>query len=151
MYTVTIGIKPLERPTWKAIKHRCTGHISSLLDLLQGRLSDGVMEVVTDMRKGLFPQPQEIEMRCTCPDWAVMCKHIAATLYGVGARLDERPELLFQLRGVDHEELVDARAESAVKTAVKVGKGRRIAETDIEEVFGIEVEKKSAPPRRGRR
>jgi uncharacterized Zn finger protein len=76
-----------------------------------------------------------------------MCKHVAAALYGVGARLDERPELLFLLRGVDHEELVDAHAETAVQAAVGSGTGRRIAEKDIAAIFGIEVEK-ALPPRR---
>ena len=150
LYTVTIEIEPLGKPAWKDIKRRCTGQISSLLDLLQGRLSDGVMEVVTDREKGLFPSPREIHMECTCPDWAVMCKHVAATLYGVGARLDEKPELLFLLRGVDHEELVSAHAETAVQAAVGSGTGRRIAEKDIGAIFGIEVKKTSAPRRRGK-
>ncbi len=146
LYTVTIGIPPLKKSAWKTIRKQCTGRIGSLLDLLQGRLSDGVMEVVTDREKGLFPRPREISMSCSCPDWAVMCKHVAAVLYGVGARLDEKPELLFLLRGVDHEELVEARAVSAVQAAVKGGTGRRIAEEEIAEIFGIDVDK----PRRKR-
>jgi len=150
LYTVTIEIEPLAKSAWKGIKKLCTGRISSLLDLLQGRLSGGVMEVVTDRQKGLFPAPQEIRMACTCPDWAVMCKHVAAALYGVGARLDERPELLFLLRGVDHEELVDAHAETAVQAAVGSGTGRRIAEKDIAAIFGIEVEETLLPRRRGK-
>ena len=153
LYAVTIQIDPLGKPEWKSIKKRCSGRISSLIDLLQGKLSDGVMAVVTDRQKGLFPSPREIHMRCSCPDWAVMCKHVAATLYGVGARLDESPQLLFLLRGVDHNELVDEHAETAVQAAVKSGTGRRIADKDIAEVFGIDVD---PPPRktakkRGRR
>lgn len=142
MYTVTIRITPLGEPPWKAIKNRCAGRISSLIDLLQGRLSDGVMEVVTNRETGLFPGPREIRMSCSCPDRAVMCKHVAAVLYGTGARLDEKPELLFLLRAVDYGELADASAESAVQAATKRGTGRRIAEKDIAEIFGIEVEKK---------
>ncbi|HVP18960.1 MAG TPA: SWIM zinc finger family protein [Spirochaetia bacterium] len=144
MYTVSVGIDPLDARQWTAIRKRCTGKISSLLDLLQGRLSAGVMEVVTDRRAGLFPQPTQIEMQCSCPDWAVMCKHVAAVLYGVGARLDEKPELLFLLRGVDHEELIEAHAEAAVQVTVKKGKGRRIADSDLAEVFGIEIEDAAA-------
>jgi len=150
MYTVTIDITPLSRNAWKAIKERCTGKIASLIDLLQGRLSAGVMEVVTDRQRGLFPQPREIKMRCSCPDWALMCKHVAAALYGVGARLDERPELLFLLRGVDHEELIEARAEAAVEAVVKGGKGRRIAEADLSEVFGVEFEERAPGAARAR-
>ena len=59
------------------------------------------MEVVTDRKDGLFPLPGEMSFHCSCPDWAVMCKHVAAVLYGVGARLDSKPELLFTLRGVE--------------------------------------------------
>jgi len=103
IYNVTVDVKPLPAKRWRDLKKSCTGRIGSLLDLLQGKLSDGVMQVVTDRDQGLFPLPREIRFKCDCPDWAVMCKHVAAVLYGVGARLDERPELLFQLRGVDHE------------------------------------------------
>jgi uncharacterized Zn finger protein len=147
MYTVSIRVDPLGTREWDAIRKRCTGKISSLLDLLQGRLSAGVMEVVTDRQKGLFPLPTQIEMRCSCPDWAVMCKHVAAALYGVGARLDEKPQLLFLLRAVDLEELIEARAEAAVQDAVKKGTGRRIAESDVAEIFGIEIEEPAAPSR----
>ena len=145
MYSVAVDIRPLPRPAWKSIKERCTGRIASLLDLLQGRLSSGVMEIVTDREKGLFPSPREITMECSCPDWATMCKHVAAVLYGVGARLDERPELLFLLRGVDHEELIDARAEAAVQAVVRGGKGRRIAEKDLGAIFGVEIDAGASP------
>jgi len=55
---------------------------------------------------GLFPSPAEIKLSCSCPDWADMCKHVASALYGVGARLDQKPQLLFVLRGVDENELI---------------------------------------------
>jgi uncharacterized Zn finger protein len=140
MYEVSIDVTPLAPAAWKAVTKQCTGKISSLIDLLQGRLSEGVMQVVTDREKGLFPKPREIHLDCSCPDWAVMCKHVAAALYGVGARLDEKPELLFLLRGVDHRELIEARAEEAVQAAVRQGKGRRLDEADIADVFGLELE-----------
>jgi uncharacterized Zn finger protein/DNA-binding transcriptional regulator YiaG len=146
LYTVCVDIKPLPPRAWKDIKGRCTGRISSLLDLLEGKLSAGVMEVVTDREKGLFPKPREISMHCSCPDWATMCKHVAAVLYGVGARLDTQPELLFLLRGVDHGELIDARAESAIDAVVKGGKGRRVAEGDLGAIFGVEID--AGPPTR---
>jgi uncharacterized Zn finger protein len=140
LYTVSIDISPLADKAWKSILHTCTGKVSSILDLLQGRLSAGVMAVVTDREHGLFPKPREIRMSCTCPDWAVMCKHVAAVLYGVGARLDERPELLFLLRGVKHEELIDAKAEAAVETVLRGGVRRRVEEKDLAEIFGLELE-----------
>ena len=136
LYRVTIRIGALAGPTWADVKRRCAGQIASLLDLLQGKLSDGVMSVVTDRSRGLFPQPGEITMACSCPDWAVMCKHVAAVLYGAGARLDTTPELLFTLRGVDHAELVQV--ETAALTAGK-RKGRRLRAESLGEMFGIDL------------
>ena len=121
-------IDTLPAKKWTAIKERCAGQVGSLLELLQGKLSDHVMEVVTDREDGLFPLPREISLKCDCPDWAVMCKHVAAVLYGVGARLDQRPELLFQLRGVDHEDLISADAEAAVSAATSRGTSKRLAD-----------------------
>jgi uncharacterized Zn finger protein len=140
LYTVQIAIKTLPPKKWSDVKRRCTGQIASLIELLQGNLSAGVMEVVTDRANGLFPLPGEISLKCSCPDWAVMCKHVAAVLYGVGARLDHKPELLFKLRGVDHEELIAADAEAALSAATAGGTSKRLAAADLSDVFGIELE-----------
>jgi len=139
LYTVEIAVKTLPKSKWREVKNRCAGQIGSLLELLQGRLSEHVMAVVTDRRKGLFPLPGEIELRCSCPDWAVMCKHVAAALYGVGARLDQAPELLFVLRGVDHEELIGAEAGMAAALSGTKSGRRSIAEDALGDVFGIEI------------
>jgi len=140
LYNVNIEIKKLPGKKWAQVKKRCAGQIGSLLELLQGRLSKSVMAVVTDRDNGLFPHPGEISLHCTCPDWAVMCKHVAAVLYGVGARLDEKPELLFLLRGVDHEELISAEAGiAAVSNASETDGHPRIAESDLSHLFGIEM------------
>jgi len=139
LYSLRIRIKTLPGKKWSAVKRRCGGQIGSLIELLQGSLSDNVMEVVTDRKNGLFPLPDEITLDCNCPDWAVMCKHVAAVLYGVGARLDKEPELLFKLRGVDHEELIDADAEAAVSAATSKGKSKRLETGDLSDVFGIDI------------
>ena len=104
LYDVTIGISQLEEAVWKSIKAKCAGQIGSMLELLQGKLSREVMGVVTERDHGLFPKPREIDLDCSCPDWATMCKHVAAALYGVGHRLDHQPDLLFVLRDVDAAE-----------------------------------------------
>jgi uncharacterized Zn finger protein len=148
LYNVRVAIKNLPRRKWNDLKERCAGQIGSLLELLQGRLSKQVMAVVTERDRGLFPLPGEITLGCDCPDWAVMCKHVAAVLYGVGARLDEKPELLFVLRGVDHEELISAEAGRAAAGKIDRaiagktgggGGGRHLASGDLAEVFGIEM------------
>ena len=145
LYNVNVAIKKLPKKKWTDVKGRCAGQIGSLLELLQGKLSKSVMSVVTDRNKGLFPLPKEISLKCSCPDWAVMCKHVAATLYGVGARLDEKPDLLFLLRGVDHEELISAEVGVAAATAGKKGGRRRIAASDVADVFGIDMAEEEKP------
>jgi uncharacterized Zn finger protein len=140
LYTVQIVIKTLAAKKWNEVKRRCVGQIGSLLELLQGRLSDQVMEVVTDRQSGLFPLPGEISLKCSCPDWATMCKHVAAVLYGVGARLDHMPDLLFLLRGVNHEELIAADAEAALSAATTGGHSKQLAAGELADVFGIELD-----------
>lgn len=100
LYQIAIGFKPLAPQRWVDFKARSAGKVTNLLDLLQGRLSKEILGDITARDAGLFPAPKEIDLACSCPDWADMCKHVAAVLYGVGARLDEKPELFFTLRGV---------------------------------------------------
>ena len=138
IYEVRVKIKTLSKQSWNKIKQQCSGQIGSLLELLQGELSDNIMTVVTDRKTGLFPKPTEIEFDCDCPDWADMCKHVAATLYGVGARLDHDPALLFRLRGVSHEELVDVKVTAPAGTGK--GKSKRLADENLGDVFGIDLD-----------
>jgi len=148
LYDIDIKIKPLSKPHWQTISSQCAGKIASVLELLQGRLSRGVMEVITHRESGLFPKPSEISLDCSCPDWADMCKHVAAALYGVGARLDEKPELLFVLRQVDHLELIEQAAGQVLAPAASSDK-KTIAEGDLAEVFGVEIdaaEASAVPP-----
>lgn len=148
LYKLKVRIDPLPKGTWRGICARCAGKIGSLLGLLAGKLSDDVLSVVTDRRKGLFPLPGEIHFRCNCPDWALMCKHVAAVMYGVGHRLDTRPELLFALRRVDHQELIST--EGSVEAVVKgrgSASGRKTLRADqIGDVFGIDLDDGDTQP-----
>ncbi len=144
LYTVRIGIAPMKRAPWRRVVTRCTGRIGSLVGLLRGELSAEVLAVLANPKDGLFPDPREITMECSCPDWAGMCKHVAAVLYGVGARLDKRPELFFTLRQVDQTELLSSATSGAVSQAGR-GAGKRIAAAKLADVFGIEIE--AEPPR----
>lgn len=150
IYDVKITIKKLPQNKWSAVKEQCSGQVGSLLELLQGKLSNSVMKVVTNQQEGLFPVPGEIKLNCSCPDSARMCKHVAAALYGVGARLDDQPQLLFTLRGVDHEELIEADTTALVANG-KQKSSRRIADSDLADVFGIEMVQREddRPIRRG--
>jgi uncharacterized Zn finger protein len=142
VYKVGISIVPVVSKKWGSLVKECSGQIDSLIELLLGKFSKSVMEKICHREKGLFPDPKEIKLSCSCPDWADMCKHVAAVLYGMGARLDDRPEELFLLRKVDHTELVQE-----VKASSLSGKADHpselLAEEDLSTLFGIEIEGKS--------
>lgn len=139
IYTVKITVAPATQTRWKALCKDCVGAIDSIVELLQGRLSQPVMERVCLPEKGLFPSPKEIGLSCGCPDWAGMCKHVAAVLYGVGARLDASPELLFALRGVDHAELVSQAGEGLSRARTPVSAKRVMTGGDLASIFGLEM------------
>ena len=146
LYTVSVRIKKLKAAVWKSIKARCSGQIASMLELLQGKLSRQVMSVVSDRERGLFPKPREIDFTCTCPDWAAMCKHVAAVLYGVGGRLDRHPEALFLLRGVDAEELIAAEiALPASAAGDDTLADDALADDALSGIFGIDIDMEAVP------
>jgi uncharacterized Zn finger protein len=145
LYTVTIDIAQMTRARWRRVVARCTGKIGSLVGLLRGELSGGVLAVLTHAKEGLFPEPREIKMTCSCPDWAEMCKHVAAVLYGVGARLDHAPELFFTLRQVDQTELLTRATSGAVSRAGTVTV-KRIAAHKLADVFGIDIDDAPSTP-----
>jgi len=142
IYSVEIGVHSLAEPAWDAIIKECSGQVASLIELLQGRLSQAVMETVTRRGEGLFPLPRQISLRCSCPDAASMCKHVAATLYGVGARLDKEPELLFRLRHVDPQELI--RRVGSMPATVPSNVPDALHGADLSALFGIELDDASA-------
>ena len=140
LYTVSIQIIAVNKARWLSICTDCSGSIDSLIELLQGRLSKGVMERICRQKTGLFPSPAEIRLSCSCPDWADLCKHTAAVLYGVGARLDQQPELLFRLHGVDEKELI---ANATSKPALSNGKSTPArmlsSREDLSALFGLDI------------
>jgi uncharacterized Zn finger protein len=140
VYDVTIKIEKLHSQRWKSVRSHCAGQVGSLLELLQGRFDKSVMAVLTDRDKGLFPAPAEISLKCSCPDWAGMCKHVAAVLYGVGSRFDHQPELLFVLRQVDHLDLLDQMAAAGSLASTAVGGEKTLKDSDLADVFGIDLE-----------
>jgi uncharacterized Zn finger protein len=148
LYQIEIGIAAVPGTHWKTLAKACTGSIASLVELLQGKLSKAVMERICQPRTGLFPAPKDIHLQCSCPDWAVMCKHVAAVLYGVGARLDQQPELLFTLRQVAASELVVQAAQLPVQAQQAPPQGRLLDSSLLSDVFGIELAVPEAAPRK---
>jgi uncharacterized Zn finger protein len=138
LYKIAVEIKSLGTKKWKAISEGCSGEVGSVIELMQGKLSDEVMKTITDRHDGLFPKPKEISLKCSCPDSAYLCKHLAAVMYGIGSRLDNEPELLFRLRNVDHMELI---SKATIKTS---GKGARKSKSldgqDLSNLFNIDLD-----------
>jgi uncharacterized Zn finger protein len=138
LYQVEVKVKPLPEARWRKLVHACTGQVASVVELLQGRLSAPVMEVLCRPGEGLFPTPKEISLSCTCPDFAELCKHVAAALYGVGVRLDTAPRLLFTLRQVDGAQLVTGAAAGLAKQTPR-DVPTLSAGSNLEELFTIEL------------
>jgi uncharacterized Zn finger protein len=139
LYKIKITVAPVMAARWKAICRDCAEEINSVVELLQGRLAKGVMNRVCQQGEGLFPSPGEIKLSCNCPDCADMCKHVAAALYGVGARLDERPQLLFKLRGVDENELLANAGRDLAPTKAPPGATNILDDSDVAALFGFEM------------
>ncbi|MDL2315976.1 helix-turn-helix domain-containing protein [Desulfovibrio sp. OttesenSCG-928-A18] len=135
LYTLTVRVKPLPEERWREVCARCSGQVGSLLELLQGKISRQVMEIMCDPTTGIFPSPAEITFDCSCPDWASMCKHVAATLYGVGRRLDAEPDLLFVLRGVNAEDLIPASLDFTQNAQPDA-----LDDDDLGALFGIDLD-----------
>lgn len=89
---------------------------------------------------GLCPMPKEINFQCSCPDWAMMCKHVAAVMYGIGVRFDENPFFFFKLRGIDIDRFIDTALENRVESMLSHAacqSSRIIRDADITELFGV--------------
>lgn len=142
-YKIEIRIEPLEKAIWNTVTKECEGKIESLQELIDGKFPKALTELFTVKNKGLFPAPKEIGFYCSCPDGASMCKHIAAVLYGVGARLDEDPKMFFELRNIEIEELISDAITNKSQTLLKKSKAkssRVIEETDISDIFGVDLD-----------
>ncbi len=152
LYEVQVKVEAVSKARWRSICKDCAGGIDSLVELLQGRLSKAVMERICRQGVGLFPAPKEIAMLCSCPDWATMCKHVAAVLYGIGARFDKHPELLFRLREVDEKDLIASAGKGLPTPAAGApGKGKVLGGEDLADLFGLDMATGSGAAPAGRR
>jgi len=140
IYQVRVKVAPVKKERWSSLCRDCAGAIDSLVELLQGRFSKGVMERLCQQKTGLFPAPRELEFSCSCPDWASMCKHVAAVFYGVGARLDEQPELLFLLRQVDEKELIAKAARGLPLSKRGPSEDKLLIADNLSDLFGVSLD-----------
>jgi uncharacterized Zn finger protein len=140
IYTVNITTAKVVATKWQALVKECTGKINSLIELLQGKFSQSIMEIIIHPTKGLFPHPKEIKLNCSCPDYAGLCKHIAAVLYAVGARLDVKPEELFLLRKADHTQLIAQAEKTTIAKTKSTKTANSLANSDLSALFGIDID-----------
>jgi uncharacterized Zn finger protein len=142
-YKISISIQALSKTTWKYIRESTVGQLDSLSELLAGKFPKSLQDIFFDCDEGVFPNPREIEFECSCPDWAYMCKHVAATLYGVGARLDQDPSLLFKLRNIQIDDLISQaikRTSKAMLEKAETKSSRVMDDANLTEVFGIQLD-----------
>jgi uncharacterized Zn finger protein len=139
LYRIAVKISPVLAAHWQSLSRDCAQSIDSWVELLEGKLSTAVMERIARPGAGLFPSPHEITFSCSCLDAAVMCKHVAATLYGIGARLDAEPELLFRLRKVDSKELVARAGEGGLPIQQRPSTSRILDPSKLADVFGLDL------------
>ena len=151
LYEISITIASVPKACWRSICSDSAGAIDSLVELLQGRLSASVMERISRQHTGLFPAPKEITFSCSCPDVASMCKHVAAALYGVGALLDEQPELLFRLRRVDEKDLISTAGGRTQLAPRGPATDKLLSGANLSELFGLQLgankENRASPTR----
>lgn len=139
LYKIKISIDMLPGKKWDAIRIDCAQQVISLLELMRGKLPDGVLARLTDPKHGMFPSPKELKMQCSCPDYATMCKHVAAVLYGIGHLLDSEPSLFFKMRGVDQAELVsDSLTTQSSLDALGLDQQSDFSNEELVDIFGIE-------------
>ena len=151
VYEIEVKIAALPQPRWKGICTDCAGQIDSVVELLRGQLSNAVMSRLCQEKTGMFPSPSEIKLRCSCPDSARLCKHLAAVLYGIGARLDDKPELLFTLRNVNQQDLIVHAGQGMAKRKQGSSAEKMLKEVNLSEIFGIDISATPIKPARKRR
>jgi uncharacterized Zn finger protein len=148
LYTVTASVAQVPQKQWKTICADCSGSIASLVELLQGKLSNAVMERICKPGTGLFPSPKEISFECSCPDWAGMCKHVAAVFYGIGTRLDQQPDVIFSLRRVDAKDLVQQAQADLQPSSKRMAPGKVLDDALLADVFGLEMAEATPPDKK---
>lgn len=105
-YRIEMTVEPFPDPVWDRVVGALARQAIYTAKLLAGDLPAEVVQLFDTAEAPLFPShPDDIVMRCSCPEWAIPCKHVAAVHYALAAELDRDPFLLFRLRGRTREEL----------------------------------------------
>lgn len=132
LYEVSLKVRPLEEEPLEALRAACQGRVASHIALLEGRVDEHLLAILCDPEQGLLPAPSDWQMRCSCPDWAEPCPHAAAAIYAAGMLIDSDPSLLFTLRSLEPQQLMQP---------VTCGEMTRIRDAGkLASLFGIELD-----------
>jgi uncharacterized Zn finger protein len=121
-----VTVKALSRDEWARVGENLASQVLFVAKLLAGEMPQDIEQAFADVGLSLFPErAEDLETHCSCPDWSNPCKHIAAVHYLLGEEFDRDPFLIFKLRGMEREGLIellglsqaDAAAEPAPETA----------------------------------
>ena len=108
-YQVHIGVLPLTKPQWRRVQERLAGQALFRAKLLAGEMPYEIEDVFADCGTPLFPElAGDLDMRCSCPDWGVPCKHLAAVCYVLAEAFDTDPFGMLAWRGKGRDDLLAA-------------------------------------------
>ena len=145
-YRVIINIKTIEKSKYDNILNKCENSVDNLESLMTGSFPKEYQQFFTDEEYGLFPKSNEIDYNCTCLDYEKnmhMCKHIAATMYAIGNKLDNDPLIFFKLRGIDISEFSNKilkKETEFVWNNINGESNRKINSNDISFLFGVDCD-----------
>ena len=127
-YGVTIRIKTLPPAGWKKLAKTLSRQTLFMAKLLAGEMPEDIEQTFKKEDLSLFPgKLKDLETDCSCPDWSNPCKHIAAVYYLLGEEFDRDPFLIFKLRGMTREGLLNLLGSAVKKPMGKKGSGKPIA------------------------
>ncbi|TDD18652.1 hypothetical protein E1218_25585, partial [Kribbella turkmenica] len=117
-YQVTVRIRAFTTAEWDAVLDVVSAQIGRVAALLDGELPPEVVDDVHAAGLDLLPGAGEVLTNCSCPDFAVPCKHSAAVCYLIADALDDDPFALLLLRGRPRDDLLTAlRSRRSTTTA----------------------------------
>lgn len=134
-YTVTIGVLPLTKPQWRAVQKRLASQAIFRAKLLAGEMPVQIEEVFAECGTPLFPRSAaDLDMHCSCPDWEVPCKHLAAVCYVLAESFDSDPFEMLAWRGMGRGELL-----AALRKGMPRQPGRTAAPTAVRTAASAEA------------
>jgi uncharacterized Zn finger protein len=126
-YQVRIGVLPLTTAQWRRVQDRLASQALFRAKLLAGEMPHEIEEVFAECGTPLFPRSAaDLDMHCSCPDWGVPCKHLAAVCYVLAEEFDRDPFGMLAWRGKARDELLAALRRIQESSAGQAGPGQTV-------------------------